>query len=580
MSIGIFPALLACASIGSMSKSDMAELIQAAPTRGMAPFVERYSTDRRSLDRLYTIEESPRRQDRLEDFYTEWRRGLDQIAFDQLSVSDRADWVMLRNVLDYELQTLEIERKKLEEAWPLMPFADTIIQLHESRRDFQIPDGETTASTLAQLAKDVAAARRDLEGRLRSEKAEEIAPEHVARRAIETLGRLDRTFREWHEYFTGYDPMFTWWTAKPYADADAALDAYRKLLGDRLAAGSEAADAILGDPIGADALRVDLDHEMIPYTPEELIEIANKEMEWCRAEMVKAARELGLGDDWRAALEMAKEDHVAPGEQPALIRELAVDAIRYLEEHDLVTIPEMAKELWRMEMMSPERQLQSPFFLGGESIIVSFPTDTMSHEQKLMSLRSNNRNYAMATVHHELIPGHHLQGYMNARYNTHRGPFRTPFWTEGWALYWEFLLYKRNYPATPLQKMGFLFWRSHRCARIVFSLSFHLGRMTADECVDLLESIGHERSTAEGEVRRSLYGNYPPLYQAAYMLGALQMWTLRREVVDGGIMGEKEFHDQVLQNNNMPFAVLRAILKGEKLEKDFESDWRFYTGSS
>ena len=42
---------------------------------------------------------------------------------------------------------------------------------------------------------------------------------------------------------------------------------------------------------------------MIPYTPEELVEIANKEFAWCENEMKKASREMGYGDDWKKALE-------------------------------------------------------------------------------------------------------------------------------------------------------------------------------------------------------------------------------------------------------------------------------------
>ena len=56
-----------------------------------------------------------------------------------------------------------------------------------------------------------------------------------------------------------------------------------------------------------------------------------------------------------------------------------------------------------MEMMTPERQLVSPFFLGGEVIQVSFATNTMAHEQKMMSMRGNNIHFARATVFHELI---------------------------------------------------------------------------------------------------------------------------------------------------------------------------------
>ena len=85
-----------------------------------------------------------------------------------------------------------------------------------------------------------------------------------------------------------------------------------------------------------------------------------------------------------------------------------------------------------MEMMLREQQRVNPFVTGGETISVSFPTIEMSNDEKLMSLRGNNRNFLRATVFHELIPGHRLQAYMQERYRTYRGPFRTPFWIEGW----------------------------------------------------------------------------------------------------------------------------------------------------
>ncbi len=49
-------------------------------------------------------------------------------------------------------------------------------------------------------------------------------------------------------------------------------------------------DDIVGNPIGRDALMSELAFEMIPYTPEELIAIANKEFAWCEAEMKRASR--------------------------------------------------------------------------------------------------------------------------------------------------------------------------------------------------------------------------------------------------------------------------------------------------
>src|SRR5262249_46939534 len=94
---------------------------------------------------------------------------------------------------------------------------------------------------------------------------------------------------------------------------------------------------IVGTPIGREALLGELKSEMIAYSPEELIELARKELRWCEDEMKKAAREMGRGDDWRAALEHVKMLHVEPGKQPAMIRDLALEAIHYLDAHDLVT---------------------------------------------------------------------------------------------------------------------------------------------------------------------------------------------------------------------------------------------------
>jgi len=221
----------------------------------------------------------------------------------------------------------------------------------------------------------------------------------------------------------------------------------------------------------------------------------------------------------------------------------------------------------------------NPFFLGGETIQVSFPTDAMPQEQKLQSMRSNNEPFSRATVFHELIPGHWLQQYSQERWRTYRAPFDTPFWIEGWALYWEFRLYDLGLIRTAADKVGALYWRKHRCARIVFSLNFHLGRWTAPQCVDyLVERVGHERAAAEGEVRRSIGGGYSPLYQCAYMLGGLQLRALHDELVGPGKRTEKQFHDAVLQQNAIPIAYVRAALSPQEPPAGELPDWRFADG--
>ena len=58
----------------------------------------------------------------------------------------------------------------------------------------------------------------------------------------------------------------------------------------------------------------DLHNEMIPYTPEELITIGEREFAWCEAEMKKASNEMGFGDDWHKAVEKVKRAFVTARE--------------------------------------------------------------------------------------------------------------------------------------------------------------------------------------------------------------------------------------------------------------------------
>ena len=335
---------------------------------------------------------------------------------------------------------------------------------------------------------------------------------------------------------------------------------------------------IVGNPIGREALLSELKFEMISYSPEELIALAETELKWCENEMKKAAHDMGLGDDWRAALERVKTMYVEPGKQPTLIRDLALEAVDYMDAHDLVTVPQLCRESWRMAMMSPEAQLVNPFFTGGEVISVSFPAASMPHEAKMMSMRGNNIHFSRATVFHEVIPGHHLQQYMTSRFKTYRRMFNTPFWTEGWALYWELLLWDKGFAKSPENRVGMLFWHMHRCARIIFSLSFHLEKMTPQQCIDLLvDRIGHERDNATAEVRRSFTTSYGPLYQAAYLLGGLQLRALHRDLVETGKLTDRDFHDRILKENGIPIDMLRALLAERKLSADYTPDWKFYS---
>jgi uncharacterized protein (DUF885 family) len=549
-----------------------------APSSELREVIERYGADRAALYRRYDVDYSPARRSRLREFYGAWRSRLREIDFEALTQEGRIDYLLLDGRLQYELSLLDREEKRFSEMAAMVPFAGAITQLQEARRRMEPVDPKAAASTLAGLPSAIDGARRAVETSPREKGDAAVRPSgELVARAANAVDNLRSTLGQWYRFYSGYDPVFTWWAADPYKKADEALRAYSGALRARTAGDRDGhQEPVIGDPIGAEGLKADLALERIPYSPEELVAIADREFAWCEAEMRKAARDMGFGDDWKAAVEKVKTMHVEPGRQPDLIRDLAREAIDFVEQRDLVTVPPLAKEIWRMEMMSPERQRVTPFFTGGEVISVSFPTDAMDQEDKLMTMRGNNIPFSRATVFHELIPGHHLQAFMISRYNTHRQAFGTPFWTEGWALYWEMLLWDQGFPRTPEERVGMLFWRMHRAARIVFSLSFHLGKMTPQQAVDyLVDRVGHERANAAAEVRRSFNGTYPPLYQAAYMLGGLQFRALHRELVDSGKMTNRRFHDTILQGGPMPVEMVRARLTGQPLKRDQPPGWRF-----
>jgi hypothetical protein len=534
--------------------------------------VDRYRMDLRATELFYPITYSALRFEVMEEFHQTWLKGIESIDFAKLDVEGRIDWLLLRNTLQRALADLQLDRRRWKEMEVLVSFAPALWKLEEKRQRVDPIEGKDTAGILVNVVKQI----KELDTWLK--KPDISKPQQtVALRAHRLTLELDTSLKRWFAFYQGYDPTLEWWLKDPVDKLSKSLADYAAVLSERGAGlKKDDKDTIVGDPVGREAILSDLKFEMIAYQPEELIAIADREFAWCEAEMKKASRELGHGEDWKAALERVKNLHRDPGGQPKMIVDMAVEAIEYVTSRDLVTVPQLARDSWRMLMMSPERQRVNPFFLGGESIIVSFPTNTMTHEEKLMSMRGNNEHFSRATVHHELIPGHNLQRFYTTRYRTYRNVFNTPFWLEGWALWWEMLLWDLGFARNAEDKVGMLFWRMHRCARIVFSLRFHLGMMKAQECVDfLVDRVGHERDNAAAEVRRSFEGTYPPLYQAAYMLGGLQIRGLHRELVLSGKMKVRDFHDRILLGNTLPIEMVRASLTGTRLEKDFVAKWRF-----
>ena len=550
-------------------------------TSEMADVMIQYEADRGSIIRFYSSSNrqdanyaynSPERRQRLLKLIADYQQQIAKLDFATMDINGKVDYVLFKRNLEDQAYQLNEEQVKYDQIVKYLPFANSLDDLEKPRRRGIAVIGQEVAKELNNINKEIA---KSINALKKSDSIESTLADY----ASVSIKGLQNVLKNYYNFYNGYDPLFTWWVPKTYSVTDSLLNNYAVAIrkkGKLVSYQKDDGSGIIGRPIGRDELIRQLKLEFIPYTPEELIDIANKEFAWCDAELLKASREMGFGDNWKAAQEKVKNAYVAPGKQPEAMLDLYNQSVDFLKKHDLLTIPPIAEETWNMYMMSPERQLVSPFFLGGETLMISYPTNTMDYEDKMMSMRGNNPDFSRATVHHELIAGHHLQGFMSNRYKPYRN-FPTPFWNEGNSLYWEFILWDMKFPQTPENRIGMLFWRMHRCARIMFSLNYHLGKWTPQQCIDyLVDRVGHERANAEGEVRRSFTTNYGPLYQLAYMVGGLQFYALKKELVDTKKMTLKQYHDAILKENRMPIEMLRAILTNQPITRDFQTNWHFY----
>lgn len=542
------------------------------PCSEMPDIINAYHADVTALDRVYIVNGSPEKTGRYKLLAEDYLSKIEKLHFSNLPLGCKVDYILFKRDLAESVFQAQNDAKEYSTLKKWFPFNDSIYSLEKIRRRGGALDAKNTALIFFTINKEI----QQLQTKITVEKSLTIKD---SRRAGIIINGLRTAAKNVFNFYNGYDPLFTWWVPDTYNKLDSALTSYAtvfKITAEKNAPNKDSS-GIVGYPIGREEIMRQLSIEMIPYTPEELIQIANKEFAWCDHQMLLASAEMGFGTDWKKALEKVKLSYVPAGEQAQAMVKLYDESVAFLKAKDLITIPPLAEETWRIAMMTPEQQLINPFFYGGEEFAVSYPTNTMDFTSRMMSMRGNNPHFSRATVHHELIAGHYLQQFMNERVNTYRH-YETPFWTEGWALYWEMLLWNENFPQSPEDRIGMLFWRMHRCARIIFSLNYHMQKWPPQKCIDfLVERVGHERANAEGEVRRSFVGGYSPLYQVGYMIGGLQFMALKNELVGTNKMTIKQFHDAVLQQNSMPVEMLRAIMTNQSLESEYKSNWRFYT---
>jgi uncharacterized protein (DUF885 family) len=396
----------------------------------------------------------------------------------------------------------------------------------------------------------------------------ELAPRLYVERALGQARAGGRYFRELLPVEVA-DPGLRATLARAGATAGTAMDefaAFLEALRDR-AAGSW--------PIGEQRYTALLrERELLPHDAGALRELGRREYDRLAGALARCARLVAGTDDWPAVLRTLNADHPAT---PEAMRDAYADwterARGFLRERGLVTFPPgeecrvvPSPPFQRPVLAVASYQSPPPFTPSMRGhFFVPFPPDGASAAEIQKRLENNSHPSIPTTAVHEAYPGHHWHLVtMKAHPSPVRRTFRTPYFTEGWALYAEQMMREQGFFKDPRHEMSQYEAMLFRAARIVVDTSLHAGEMTFDEAVRfMMERANLTEPTARAEVAR--YCSWPT-QASAYLTGCLEILALRdryfarRAGSDGATL--RAFHDRLAGSGGLPVALAERALLG------------------
>ena len=220
----------------------------AAATSELRDVVQRFSTDRQGLLRFYTVPGSVERRTRLRDFQDAWLKALPGIDFAKLSQEGKADYVLLRNHLEYQQALLGREERNEREIAPLVPFAQTITRLAEDRQKLEFITADQALAAVQALGAEVQQAQASLEASLAGSTRPAGMTPAVGVRASQRVDALRGALQQWFAFYNGYDPAFTENVPAAYQPVAKALTAYSTLVRQKIGGLAGAAPAAAAGP--------------------------------------------------------------------------------------------------------------------------------------------------------------------------------------------------------------------------------------------------------------------------------------------------------------------------------------------
>ncbi len=204
-----FAASAQAQSVDSSSVPNLTALV-ARPISELAAVVDRFNSDLTSISRRYDATDSPAQRARMREFYSTWLNRVGEIEFDKLGQEGKIDHVLLSNYLKHQLALIDRREKQRSEMAALIPFADRLLALQDSRRNLTTIDSRAAAGTLAAVAQQVDTLRASFESAHGDSTAKKSSStpkisKTVANRAADNVDQIRTVVGNWYKYYDGYD---------------------------------------------------------------------------------------------------------------------------------------------------------------------------------------------------------------------------------------------------------------------------------------------------------------------------------------------------------------------------------------
>ena len=295
------------------------------------------------------------------------------------------------------------------------------------------------------------------------------------------------------------------------------------------------------------------------FTPEAIHNIGLSEVKELRDKVKQASIDLGYGElsfeDFIIKLKSEKEQYFETGNETiAFFRDLmseispALDKVfseeilqNYVYELEAKPVPPGGGGLAYYLQGSLDKKRKGAFYVNVNDVSQLKRFETMS-----LTLHEGN-------------PGHHLQVSTAANdeglpiflkqgvyhWGVPSAPARYTAYTEGWALYAEYLGQEMGmFVKDKKQIMGFYSWNLLRAARLVVDTGIHALGWSHDKAVDYLyENTAMSRGLCEVQIDR--YSSWPG-QALAYKMGEREILKLRKKMEQKPGFRIQTFHDGVL----------------------------------